>query len=73
MYAFCLIFKEEINRCNLMSSMYNSCINKFNNVLIYINKVKANYKRIKMNKLVKRKNKKNFNDAEFKLSSKNLY
>ncbi len=53
--------------------MYNSYINKFNNVLICTDEVKANYKRIKMNKLVKKKNKKNFNDAKFKLSNKNLY
>ncbi len=56
-----------------MSSMYNSYINKFNNVLICINEIKANFKRIKMNKLVKKKNKKNHDDAESELSNKNLY
>ncbi len=56
-----------------MLSIYNSCTNKFNNVLICINEVKANYKRIKINKLVKKKNKKNYNNVKFKLSNKNLY
>ncbi len=56
-----------------MLNIYNSYINKFNDVLIYTNEVKVNYKRIKINKLVKKKSKKNHNDAKFKLSNKNLY
>jgi len=56
-----------------MLNIYNSYINKFNNVLICINEIKANYKRIKINKLVKKKNKKNHDDVKFKLSNKNLY
>ncbi len=59
-----------------MSSIYNLYTNKFYNVLIYINKVKAEYKRtkkFKFVKIVKSEVKNVYNNINFKLSNKNLY
>ncbi len=53
-----------------MSSMYNFCTDKFNNVLICTDQIKVEYKCIL--KLIKNKNKKVIH-AEFKLNSKNSY
>ncbi len=56
--------------------MYNVCTNKFYNVLIYINKVKTEYKRtkkLKLVKIIKNEVKNVHDDTVFKLSNKNLY
>ncbi len=56
--------------------MYNVYTNKFYNVLICINKVKAKHKRtkkLKLAKIVKSEVKNVLNDAISELSSKNSY
>ncbi len=53
-----------------MLSMYNFCINKFDNVLICIDQIKVEHKYI--SKLIKNKDKKVVH-AEFELNSKNSY
>ena len=56
--------------------MYNVYTNKFYNVLICINKVKAKHKRtkkLKLAKIVKSEVKNVHDDAVFKLSNKNSY
>ncbi len=70
MCAICLILKEEVSRCSLMSSMYNFCTNKFDNVLICTDQIKVEHKDI--SKLIKNKDKKVVH-AEFELNSKNSY
>ncbi len=59
-----------------MLNIYNVCTNKFYNVLICTDKVKAEHKRIKKLKFVKivKSTVKNVHDdAVFKLSNKNSY
>ncbi len=70
MCASCLISKEEVSRCSLMSNMYNFCTDKFDNVLICTDQIKVEHKCI--SKLIKSKDKKVVH-AEFKLNSKNSY
>jgi len=71
--AFCLISKERINQCSFMSNMYNLCINKFDNVLICTDAIKADHKCMKEKKLIKNKFKKIHDYAESESSSKNSY
>jgi len=56
-----------------MLNIYNLCMNKFDNVLICTNAIKADYKCIKEKKFIKNKFKNVHDHAESELSSKNLY
>jgi len=56
-----------------MLNIYNLCINKFDNVLIYTDAIKVDHKHMKEKKLVKNKFKNVHNHAESELSSKNSY
>jgi len=56
-----------------MLNIYNLCINKFDNVLICTDAIKADHKCTKEKKLIKNNFKNVHNHAEFELSSKNLY
>jgi hypothetical protein len=56
-----------------MLSMYNLCMNKFDNVLICTDAIKTDYKCMKEKKLVKNKFKNVHDHAESESSSKNSY
>jgi hypothetical protein len=56
-----------------MLNMYNLCINKFDNVLICTDAIKADHKHMKKKKLIKNKFKNVHDYAESESSSKNSY